>query len=588
AAVTRRYAPNGDSNQGNPEGRRLAVVLDDTLYSSPTLNEEIIGGRAQITGSFTIGECMRLVNALNSGSLPVPVEIVESRNVSATLGTDSINSGVLALLLGGAAVLIFMIIYYMLSGVIANLALALDMILLPLGMMIAAGFLALLTGATGSSSATMSLPTLTLPGIAGIVLTIGMAVDANVLIFERIREEQNAGKQFVNAVNAGYDKVFSTIFDANVTTLLVAVILFWQGSGPIRGFAVTLSAGIIVSMYTALVVTRMLYDMMGSKSSIKKLKMLTLVKNPSINFLGKRKVAAIVSLVLILGSWGLFFSKGEKNFGVDFLGGDSLMMGFNESVEKPAIQNVRDALDGAGMGGAQIQYNRPIDVGGGASEFLDVKVPFDQGSNVLATLSKVFPESDFKVLQQDSVGPQVGSELRKKGIVAIIWAMIGIVIYISFRFEFAFAIGAIVAVFHDVLITIGIYCLFGRELSLPVIAALLTIVGYSVNDTIVVFDRIREDLKLVKNKTYGQIANMSINKTLSRTLLTSITTLLTVLMLLVFGGGAINDFALALFIGILVGTYSSIFVATPVMLLWHREETDETAVAGAKAAKAKA
>jgi SecD/SecF fusion protein len=463
------------------------------------------------------------------------------------------------------------------AGFIADLALILDILLLPLGMMIMSGFLSLVTGSAGLTGGALSLPTLTLPGIAGIVLTIGMAVDANVLIFERIREEQEAGKRLASAIQAGYEKAFSTIFDANITTLLTAIILFWQGSGAIRGFAVTLSAGILVSMYTALVVTRMFFHIVAMKSRMQKIRMLKLLGNTHIDFVGKRLIAAILSLALIAGTWTAFVSRGKDNFGVDFTGGKSLTMVFEE---KQAVEDVRDVLATAGVSDAFIQYQMELTGGqnGVKDEYLELKVPFEEGDAAKAAILEAYgDEAGFRVVQEDSVGPQIGKELQKKGILAIVFALIGIVIYISFRFEFGFAMGAIAALAHDVLITVGIYCLLGRQLSLPIIAALLTIVGYSVNDTIVVFDRIREDLKLIKGKKYTEIANLSINQTLSRTLLTSLTTLLSVLVLLVFGGGAIYDFALALLIGVVVGTYSSIFVATPVMLLWHRERKSSQA-----------
>ena len=416
-----------------------------------------------------------------------------------------------------------------------------------------------------------------------------MAVDANVLIFERIREEQTAGKRFRSAVDAGYDKAFSTIFDANLTTLITAVILFWQGSGPIRGFAVTLSAGIIVSMYVALVVTRMFFDILATSTRIDHIKMLSLLKNTKIDFLGKRYIAAGLSLAVILGSWAMFFTKGQGNFGVDFTGGAALTFAADPA-KAPPTDEIRAFLDESGVTGAHIQYQKEM-----AGDRREARGRILRGQGRLrgrrtgraargGTLQRRRADPSCK---RDSVGPQVGKELRRKGVMSIVWALVGIVIYISLRFEFGFAIGAIVALVHDVLVTVGLYCLFGRQLSLPIVAALLTIVGYSVNDTIVVFDRIREDKGLYRDKKYTEIANLSINQTLSRTLLTSITTLLTVVMLLVFGGGAINDFALALFIGILVGTYSSVFVATPVTLLWHRDERPllETENAGRKSAK---
>jgi len=569
ARLTADYAPGGAKNP-NPDGQRfLAIVLDGTLYSAPFIRTAIYGGNAIIEGDFTPSEAQQLATVLRAGSLPAPVKVVQERVVDPTLGRDSIRSGGRALIYGACAVVVFVLLYYFLAGLVANISLALDFLLLPLGMVVVSGFLGLLT-TTGPSASAISLPTLTLPGIAGIVLTIGMAVDANVLIFERIREEQQVGKRFKSAIAAGYEKAFSTIFDANITTLITAVILFWQGSGPIRGFAVTLSAGIVVSMYVALVVTRMIFNALADRAGIESLKMMQLVRNPAFDFVGKRLMTGVLSLLLIVGAWAVFIAKGEQNFGVDFTGGRVIAFQFSE---RQPVAEIREALAGAGIQDALIQYQREIapDDTGTRDEYLEIKVGFDEGELAKSALVEAFSESRFDVVKEDSVGPQIGAELRRKGVWAVIAAMIGIVLYISFRFEFAFAVGAITAVAHDVLVTVGLYCLFGRQLSLPIIAALLTIVGYSVNDTIVVFDRIREDLQLIKDKSYKEIANLSINQTLSRTLLTSVTTLLTVAMLLIFGGGAINDFALALFIGILVGTYSSVFVATPIVLLWHRE-----------------
>jgi SecD/SecF fusion protein len=567
--VTAAYAPRGDNNLNSDVGRRLAIILDGQLYSTPVLQSAIYGGSAQITGSFTVEECTRLVNVLRAGALPAPVTIVEERTVDPTLGKDSINSGIRACIYGGISVFVFMAAYYLLAGVVADISLLMLMLLLPFGMWFASGILGLFSSAGGVSA---GLPVMTLPGIAGIVLTIGMAVDANVLIFERIREELRTGKSLAGAVTAGYGKAFSTIFDSNLTTLLTAVILFWQGSGPIRGFAVTLSAGIMVSMLMALVFTRLLLDTLAAKTKLTTIKMFSVFRNTKFDFLGKRTIAAILSLTVIAGTWIFFIGKGEKNFGVDFTGGSSISFAFDQ---KQPIDAVRTALTQAGIKEASIQYHKELGASADkAKETLEVKVPYESGSAALQSINTAFAAQGYHDISNDTVGPQIGSELKKKGVMSLALAMLGIIIYISFRFEFAFAIGAIVAVFHDVLITVGIYCLCGRQLSLPIVAALLTIVGYSVNDTIVVFDRIREDIKLMHGGklSYREIANICINQTLARTTLTSLTTLLTVIMLLVFGGGAINDFALALFIGIVVGTYSSIFIATPVVLLWHKEK----------------
>jgi len=547
------------SQNANDPGRRLAIILDDKLRSAPTLRERNYHGTAVISGSFTFEEARTQVNVLRAGSLPGRVVIVEERTVAPTLGADSISSGLTALIYGGLSVLVFMLLYYRLPGLVANLSLLFVLLLLPVGMMLSSGFLSL-------SSAAISLPTLTLYGIAGIVLTIGMAVDANVLTFERMREEWKVGKSVSGSINAGYNKAFSTILDANVTTLLTAVILFWQGSGPIRGFAVTLSAGILVSMFIVLVMTRLFFNTLADYKLIKSIKMgsIPFLQNANFNFLGQRKYAAVISILVILGTWGYFAKKGEANFGVDFAGGTVTTFKFEQEQD---IGEIREAVKAAGVSGAVLTPMTEKNV-----PYLDLKLKALEGQETLAQEAVLALAGNPEIVKTDSVGSQIGEELQSKGIKAIIFALIGIIIYISVRFEFSFAMGAITALVHDVLITIGIYCAMGYELSMPIIAALLTIVGYSVNDTIVVFDRIREDLKIEKGKSYEGIANLSINQTLSRTVLTSFTTLLTVVMLLVFGGGAVKDFALALCIGILVGTYSSIFVATPVVLFWHKEE----------------
>lgn len=558
--VTEKYA----RTETQP-GRFLAIILDDKLYSAPHLNEPIYGGNASISGSFSLKEARRLVNALRAGSLPGRVKIVEERTVAPTLGQDSINSGITAIMYGGIAVLVFMAFYYMLPGLIANLSLVFVLVLLPVGMVVSAGFLGVISGSL--EGGTVNLPTLTLYGIAGIVLTVGMAVDANVLTFERMREEWKVGKSVSGAINAGYNKAFSTILDANVTTLLTAAILFWQGSGPIRGFAITLSAGILVSMFIVLVMTRLFFNTLADGNMIKSLKMMSIpfLQNANFNFLAGRKIAMILSILVIAGTWGRFVQKGDANLGVDFTGGTVMSFEFEQKQDRAVVQG---ALAAVGFDSAKVAYESDMH----GQEFLEIKVGAS-GEDAEPALNAVKAlAGNYKDVKNDSVGSQIGKELKTKGITAILAALVGIIIYISIRFEFAFAMGAITALAHDVLITVGIYCALGNELSMPIIAALLTIVGYSVNDTIVVFDRIREDLKLVKGKSYKEIANLSINQTLSRTVLTSFTTLLTVVMLLVVGGGAVKDFALALTIGILVGTYSSIFVATPVVLLWHKEE----------------
>lgn len=584
--VTRNYCPDGEMNRGK-DGRLLAIVMDGRLYSAPRIKQEINQGTAEITGQFSREEAQRLVNVLMSGQLPAPMKIVEERTVAPTLGRDSIRSGVNAAIYGGAAVLAFMLIYYRFAGLVANLALALNLLLLPVGAIIVSGFMGVITRAEMGSG--FDLPTLTLPGIAGIVLTLGMAVDANVLIYERIREEQKSGKHFLPAIDAGYDKAFTTILDSNLTTLIAAVIMFWQGSGPVRGYAVTLSAGILVSMYTAIVVTKMLFHTLVGRFGLKTLRMLEWVRGANFDFLKWRHAAYLLSSALLVASLAVFIVRGNGNLGVDFVGGTSLTIAYDTSAGRVPEGELRAALTAAGIRDTQIQYQeqRATLEGGRTGEILVVRVDAGAGEAAQAALLPRLEGRSPQVLQIENVGPQVGRELKRRGIVALFWAMVAMVIYISWRFEFGYAVGAIIALLHDAVISVGLFCLMGRQLSTPMIAVVLTIVGYSVNDTIVIFDRIREYRKLYRDRKLLDLANLSINSTLSRTLLTSGTTLLSVLALLIFGGGAINDFALLLLFGVIIGTYSTIFIATPIAVMWRHEAPATAPTAARPAAAAK-
>ena len=568
AHITADYAPGGVKNP-SPDGRRyLAIIMDGTLYSAPYIKTAIYGGEAIIEGDFSLKDAQDLSIALRTGSLPVPVKIIESRMVDPSLGKDSIESGMRASIYGGIIVVIFMVGYYLLGGVISSIALMFNMILLPLAMMLTAGFLSLFTGSVSGSH--IGLPVLTMPGIAGIALTIGMAVDANVLIFERIREEQKSGKRLAAAVEGGYHKAFVTIFDANLTTVMAAVILFIFGTGAIRGFGITLTAGIMVSMYTALTVTRMIFNLIIKHTSMSSLKMLSLIKPTNINFIGFKKLALLISVLVIGVSWTYTIMSGVSDpgniLGTDFTGGSSVTFHFTQKQE---VEKIRSVLADVGISQSHIQYQKELDKG---VEMLQIRVPFGMGDKAKNSLLSSFGSAGFKVLSEDTVGPQIGSEMTRRAIYALACALIGIIIYISVRFKFAYAVGAVVALLHDVLISAGIYCLLGRQIDLTIIAALLTIIGFSVNDTIVIFDRIRERSKSLANKPFPEICNISINETLARTILTSVTILLAVLMLLIFGGGAINNFAVLFLIGIITGTYSTVFVATPVMILMHRSK----------------
>ena len=574
ARITARYAPKGPGNRDSDVGRQLAIVLDGTLYSAPVIREAIPNGRATISGSFTARDAAILRNTLNAGALPAPVKIIEKRMVGPTLGSDAINSGMNAAVIGTLAVCLFMLLYYMYCGLIANVALLANFVLLPAGMIIAGGLLSVFVRDAGISNSMIQLPVLTLPGIAGIVLTIGMSVDANVLIYERIREEFRIGKSARAAVAAGYDRAFLAILDSNLTTLLTGIILFIFGSGPIRGFAVTLSAGLLVSMYTALVVTRMVFDATVSETRVKPYRMLQLIKATSYDFLARRKPAMLASLVVIVITWGLFAGRVARDhnavLGVDFTGGASITLSY---VDKADLGELRRVLNDAGISDVAVQYQKSLESGEGV---LEVKSSFEEIAGVpmvkrvQLALDEAMPDKQFTVIGDELIGPAVGKDLRDDAIKAIVIALIGMIVYITVRFQFGFAIGAIVAVAHDVLVTFGIFTLLGRQVNLTTVAALLTIVGYSINDTIVIFDRIREDMRLDQRASFVELVNRAMNQTLSRTLLTTFTTLLAVGALLIFGGGSIRDFALTMIIGMIAGTYSTLFIATPVMVAWYK------------------
>ncbi len=527
-------------------GRQLAIILDGELYSAPNINEPILGGSCEISGSFDWKEAYELANVLQN-PLEAPVRIEEERGVDPSLGKDSIQSGVKSAVIGTVGVALFMLVYYMLSGLVANVALCLNIIIL-LGVMCSVG------------------TTLTLPGIAGIVLTIGMAVDANVLIFERIREEAEAGKSVRGALSAGYDKAFSTIFDSNLTTLISSVILIFMGTGPVKGFGVALTIGVSVSMFTALVVTRMIFDFMLERGMIKSFSMLHLIRGAKFDFMKYAKVAFAVSwsLILVGNVWGIM--RGKDALGVDFRGGDLLGLRFSQKVD---VEQLRKSLSDAGLKDTYIQYQKDLATG---SETLKVTTETETGKKAESVLMSSFPNSKFERISLDTVGATVGAEIQKTALLASFLALFGILVYVAFRYEFSFAVGAVVAIMHDILMTLGWFFLSGRQLSAPMVAAILTIIGFSINDTIVIFDRIREDLKLGLRGTFTELMNHALNRTLSRTIITSGTVFIATLSLYLFGGGVINDFAFTFLVGIVTGTYSSIYIASALVLWWHKGE----------------
>lgn len=634
-------------------GERLAIVLDGTrdgrLYSAPEIKEEITGGIPYITGGFTHEEAEGLATVLLSGRLPAPITVEYENVVGPSLGQDSIRDGTKAIAIGMALVLAFMAIYYLVAGLVANIAVLLNLVIL-------FGVLSYLDA------------TLTLPGLAGIVLLIGMAVDANVLIFERIREELAQGKALSLAIRNGYKRVRVTILDANLTTLFTAVILFWAGTGPVRGFAVTLGIGLLASMFTALFVTRTVFDFLIACGFTGFFKMFSIIGKTTFKFSSYWKATSAISTVVILLGLSLYFQRGREMYDIDFLGGGLIHVKFAEARD---IDTVRQDIKGLGgsFKSCQVQsvwsthenisdfnLSREFEIRMMLPEkdeehetFLDnakaqmrdkfastlvqdpiefsfgtiqkaQKSPFTGGVIVTmvlnermgvgvleARLRKVIGDAKVRGYGEDAgeedcsevalitamadgeqVKALIENELasvpfprtRKisagmavvmmsKAIKAMVLAMIGIIIYMAFRFQLRFGVGAVVALVHDVLFTMGALAVARVEVNLPIIAAFLTIVGYSLNDTIVVFDRIRENMASPKGKTFVEIVNLSINQTLGRTILTSLTTLFAAGALFIWGGGVIHNFAYALIVGVLAGTYSSIFVASPIIVLWE-------------------
>ena len=521
---------------------RFAIVLDGGIQSAPVIQDAIYGGDAQITGRFTEEEARSLASVLQN-PLQTPVSIEEERSVSPTLGADSIRASILAGLVGLAITVVCVAIYYKIPGLVADLALVINLILL-------------------MGALTMFHFVLTLPGIAGIILTIGLSVDANVLIFERLREEMALGKTLKVALNTAYEKAFSSIFDANVTTLITAAILFWKASGPVKGFAIALTLGILASLFTALIVGRNFLGWFVDTGRLKRISMLHLISAQNINFLGKGFIACMCSLALLLAGAAAFYLRGEKNFGVDFRGGDLITLSAPGVID---IGQVRHGLQQIGLADASIQESAQ-----GGKSYITIRTPLNTSDRVEKQIMQAMPKAGFNVEGSERVGALVGGELAKSSLIALGLGILGILIFVTFRFELSFAVGAIVALLHDVLMTVGVFALLGRELTLTMVGAVLTIAGYSINDTIVVYDRIREGLASGRRGTIEEIMNSSINQTLSRTILTSTVTLIPILCLFFFAGAVLRDFSLAIIIGVVVGTYSSIFIASPIVLWWSR------------------
>lgn len=559
-------------------GRRIAVVLDDYVYTAPMVNGEIPNGQSEISGNFTLLEAQDLANILKSGSLPAPTQIVEESIIGPTLGEEAQNQGIISMIAGLALVVLFMVAYYAKGGLVAVAALVFNIFFI-------LGILAQLSTA------------LTLPGIAGIVLTMGMSIDANVLIFERIKDELRNGVNLMSAINIGYDKAFSAILDGNVTTFLTGAILFALGQGPVKGFAIVLMIGIACSFFTSVFITRVMISWMTKKGDKSSISFATpFAKNSlaalNIDFMSKRKIAYIASTSIIVIGLGLAVVNGLK-LGVDFTGGRSYVVAFNQPM---VPSDLKVGLDGEFEGSVEVKTY-------GSNNVLKVTTSYlinedDDASNkeveskvkegITAVTGFAFVENttqlkdkQFSITGSSKVGATVANDIKSSSVQAIILALLAIFLYILMRFrKWQFSLGAIVALAHDALFVIAAFSIAGTfgasfEIDQVFIAAILTVIGYSINDTVIIYDRIRENMEERGSRKLIKVFNDSINETLSRTLITSFTTLIVVIVLLFFGGEVLAGFSFALFVGITVGTFSSIYIATPIVVDLMKKEIEE-------------
>ncbi|MFT5906508.1 MAG: SecD/SecF fusion protein [Cryomorphaceae bacterium] len=539
----------------------IATVLDGKVVNYATLNAETLGKNFVITGLDSKKEADDLCKALQN-PLENDIEVMEQRSISASLGEATVKQGINAGIVGLGLTILFILLYYRFAGIIALIGLVVNIIIL-FGAMAAFG------------------ASFTLPGIAGIILTIGVAVDANVLIYERMREELARGKSVRNAIGAAYEKAFVAIFDANVTTLITAVILFWQASGSVKGFAVTLTIGILGTLLASLLCTRVLFWWSADLGILKKIKFMDLVPKRVIDFLSKRKYAFILSGIMIVGGLTFVGVEGKGNLGIDFTGGNITRFSVpaGQEVDQAKLNEIIASVKPSKN--ATLQIEEPA----GSDKIISIKSDPADTQKIIDKIRDTIPSYNDKeeyvdgngdtqtrfIVQanSESVSASMGGEFLMNAIYALGFGLIAVMIYITVRFEFSFAVGAFFALLHDIFICLGVLFMVGDELALIHIGAFLTIAGYSINDTIVVFDRIRESLQTQRGEV-KDVMNQAINATLSRTILTSVTTFMAVLVLFIFGGQALSDFSLTIMIGVVVGTYSSIFIASPIVYLFSK------------------
>lgn len=539
-------------------GQPLAIVLDGKLYSAPTV-QGVLSKNAQITGNYSQREAFDLANVLNN-PLAVELRVDEMYEVGPSMAAGARDSSLNAVKWGAIFVVAFMVLYYFIGGAVA-VASAIINVIIVLGVLASLG------------------ATLTLPGVAALVLTLGMGVDANILIFERLREELKLGKSLSTATVNAFQKVTSTIVDANVTTLITACILIWLGTGPVKGFGYTLAIGICASIFCALVVTRFMVDFLVHRAGVKKVLGLSLLGEMKIDFFKFRKPAFIASWSLVAAGVVSIALHHENIMGIDFTGGDEMTVAFEEKIEGGALSAAAAQL---GLGEVNPVYQTLI---GEDREVLKLQTRFDQSRAVLAGLQQAYPQAGLEEIAVTQIGAAVSSSIQWNAMWSVIAALGGILLYVALRFEVGYGVGAVIATIHDVFMTVGVFVICGAldifvsgQFTAPMLAAILMIVGYSINDTIVVFDRIREELELNPGAGLRSIINLAINRVFSRSLLTSITTLLAACSLYIFGSGVITDFSFVFIIGILTGTFSSIFIASPVFFWWHkgdRKHVDE-------------
>ncbi len=541
AEVTRGIAESGQRS-----GRlgRLAIVLDGKLYSAPTVKDEIDSDSAQITGSFSDREAINLANVLNN-PLDVELRVMEQYEVGPTLAADSVLTARNAFIVSTALTIMFMVVFYTIGGVVAAIGMGVN-VLITLGVMASIG------------------ATLTMPGIAGIVLTLAMSVDSNILIFERMREELKLGKTLGAALESGFDKAWSAILDSNVTTLLVAIIMIVLGTGPVKGFGVTLTIGIFTTMFAAVVVSKLILEWLIHGGVIAKMRMFSVLEGTKFDFLKFTKAAVFATIAVLVVGIGAMVYKGKDIYGIDFAGGDMVTLNFAKKVD---IAQLRDAAAKAGIKEINFSYQQPL---GSDLEVLKVTTPFELGAASVQKLQQALPDAQFDVAGTSRIGASVGEEIQWNALKSVLAALVLILLYVAFRFEMGYGVGAVVATVHDVILTIGLFVLFDRQFNASMVAAILLIAGYSINDTIVVFDRIREELKLNPVGTLREIINRSLNLTLGRTIITGGSTFLTAVTLIVTTTGDVNDIAFTLLIGVVTGTFSSLFIATPVFYWWHK------------------